>query len=385
MADIVKMKVIGIGGAGCNIVSRMAEHVDDDVVYCCINTDKATLDKSGVEEKVQIGERMTKGQGAGSRPDVGRQAAEESRNNITRAVEGMDAVYITAGMGGGTGTGAAKIVAEEARAAGALTIGVVTTPFRWEGARKMRVAEEGIRELLECVDTLIVIPNENLRKVSEQKVTFASAFSVSDEVLEQIVTRITYLLNNTGYINLDFRDLTAILKNGGLAHLGVGEASGHDKVRDVVNAVVSSELTGTDIKGAQRIIVNIVGSPDVALDDVTAVMEQVQNLADQNANIIFGFSNDEEMNDAIRMTLIATDFNTAAADAAAATPTIKPAPAKEQKVYREAEPAARREPAPVAEPEPEPEAKPEPKKRKSLKDEEWEKALRIFFDDDYKK
>ncbi len=308
MADIINMKVVGIGGAGNSVVSRMKRSGMSGVSYCAINTDKSALASCPAEEKLIIGERLTKGQGAGSRPELGRMAAEESKNAIQKLFEGVDAVFLTAGMGGGTGTGAIPVVAEAARSAGALTVAVVSMPFRWEGARKMRTADQGVQALMEQVDTLFVIPNDNLRKVTDQKVSLANAFAVSDEVLIRAVGGIADLLRSTGFINLDFADLKTVLRSSGLAHLGIGEASGKSKVEEAANAVIHSELMDTDIQGARRVIVNVIGSPDLPMDDVTAVMERIQEAAHEDANIIFGLGFDENLMDAIRLIVIATDF-----------------------------------------------------------------------------
>ena len=308
MAEIINMKVVGIGGAGCSVVSRMKQSDIGGVSYCAINTDRSALGSCAAEEKLAIGERLTKGQGAGSRPEIGRMAAEESKNAIQKLFEGVDAVFLTAGMGGGTGTGAIPVVAEAARSAGVLTVAVVTMPFRWEGARKTRTADQGIQALLEQVDTLFVIPNDNLKKVTDQKVSLANAFSVSDEVLIRAVGGIADLLRSTGFINLDFADLKTVLRSSGLAHLGIGEASGKSKVEEAAAAVIHSELMDTDIVGARRVIINIIGSPDLPMDDLSAVMDRIQQSAHEDANIIFGLGFDENLMDALRVIVIATDF-----------------------------------------------------------------------------
>ena len=318
MAEIINMKVVGIGGAGCSVVSRMKMSGMGGVGYCAINTDRSALGSCAAEEKLIIGERLTKGQGAGSRAEIGRMAAEESKNAIQKLFEGVDAVFITAGMGGGTGTGAIPVVAEAARSAGALTVAVVSMPFRWEGARKMRTADQGVQALMEQVDTLFVIPNDNLRKVTDQKVSLANAFAVSDEVLIRAVGGIADLLRSTGFINLDFADLKTVLRSSGLAHLGIGEASGKSKVEEAANAVIHSELMDTDIQGARRLIINVIGSSDLPMDDVTAVMERIQQAAHEDANIIFGLGFDENLMDAVRLIVIATDFGDSTAAAAPA-------------------------------------------------------------------
>ena len=308
MAEIINMKVVGVGGAGSNVVSRMKRSGMGGVGYACINTDRSALGSAAAEEKLQIGERLTKGQGAGSRPEVGQMAAEEGKNAISKLFEDVDAVFLTAGMGGGTGTGAAPVVAEAARAAGALTIGVVSLPFRWEGARKMRTAEQGVQALLEQVDTLFVIPNDNLGKIAG-KVSFAKSFDVSDEILNRAVGGIADLLRSTGFINLDFADLKTVLRGSGLAHLGIGEASGKSKVEEAAAQVIRSELMETGIAGARRLIVNVIISQDLPMDDVSAVMERIQAAAHPDANIIFGIGFDEKLVDALRVIVIATDFD----------------------------------------------------------------------------
>jgi len=313
MSEIISMKVVGIGGAGNSVVSRMKTSGIGGVAYSAINTDRSALANCAAEEKLAIGERLTKGQGAGSRPELGRMAAEESKNAIQKFFDGVDAVFITAGLGGGTGTGAAPVVAEAARNAGALTIGVVSLPFRWEGARKMRTAEQGLQSLLAQVDTLFVIPNDNIGKVTDQKISFAGSFAVSDEVLIRAVGGIADLLRSTGFINLDFADLKTVLRSSGLAHLGLGEASGKSKVEEAAAAVIRSELMDTSIEGARRLIVNVIGSQDLPMEDVTAVMERIQNAAHPDANIIFGLGFDERLVDALRIIVIATDFDGEAA------------------------------------------------------------------------
>ena len=337
MADIINMKVVGIGGAGNSVVSRMKRSGMSGVSYCAINTDKSALASCPAEEKLIIGERLTKGQGAGSRPELGRMAAEESKNAIQKLFEGVDAVFLTAGMGGGTGTGAIPVVA-----------------FRWEGARKMRTADQGVQALMEQVDTLFVIPNDNLRKVTDQKVSLANAFAVSDEVLIRAVGGIADLLRSTGFINLDFADLKTVLRSSGLAHLGIGEASGKSKVEEAAAAVIHSELMDTDIQGARRLIINIIGSPDLPMDDVTAVMERIQLAAHEDANIIFGLGFDENLMDALRLIVIATDFGDGPALAA---------PAREEV----AEVVEKQKAAPSA-------------SEKGAADEDWDSLFKKFFD-----
>ncbi|MCR4771439.1 MAG: cell division protein FtsZ [Oscillospiraceae bacterium] len=306
--DFIRIKVIGVGGAGNNVVSRMTAVGTGGISYANINTDKAALAASTADELVQIGEKLTHGQGAGANPAVGRMAAEESRNAIEKVFADTDAVFITAGMGGGTGTGAAPVVAGLARDADVLTIAVVTKPFKFEGRAKMEKAEEGISSLLENVDTLFVIPNENLKKVTEQKITFANAFETADGVLNRAVSGIAEILRQTGFINLDFADLTNTLKRSGLAHLGVGEASGKEKVNEVAEKTIYSELTETSVNGAKRVIISVTGSMDLTMDDVDAVVGKIEEAAHPDANIIFGVNFDENLTDAMRVIVIATDF-----------------------------------------------------------------------------
>ena len=309
MEDVVRIKVIGVGGAGNNVVSRMVSSETHGIEFININTDKPTLSVSGADHKLQIGEKLTHGQGAGSNPDIGRRSAEESRNNIAKFFEDTDMVFITAGMGGGTGTGAAPVVAEIAREAGVLTIGVVTKPFKFEGGSKMRAAEAGIEELLERVDTLLVIPNEKLKGVSEQKITFANAFDIADSILHQAVISIADLLRNTSFINSDFADLKTIMRGAGYAHMGVGAASGKGKVEDAARDAIYSPLMETSIEGARRVLINLTGSIDISMEDVESVVGRVQAAAHPDANIIFGVDFNEKMVDALRVIVIATDFD----------------------------------------------------------------------------
>ena len=306
--NVVVIKVAGIGGAGNNVVNRMVAAGTQGVEFIAINTDKPALSASNADAKIQIGEKLTLGQGAGSNPEIGKKAAEESRNNIAKAIENTDMVFIASGMGGGTGTGASPIVADIAREAGALTVGVVTKPFNFEGKRRMAQAEDGIKQLLVKVDSLLVIPNDRLKAVSEQKLTFANAFEIADSVLHQAVVSISDLIKNTGFINLDFADVTAIMKNAGYAHMGVGHAGGKGKAEEAARAAVTSPLMETSIDGARGVLINITGSFDIGLEEVEAAASLVQEAAHPEANIIFGASFDENMEDEIRVVVIATRF-----------------------------------------------------------------------------
>jgi len=307
--NVVVIKVVGVGGAGNNVVNRMAKSGSQGVEFIALNTDKPALAISNADNKVQIGEKLTHGQGAGSNPEIGKKAAEESRNNIAKAIEDADMVFIAAGMGGGTGTGASPVVADIAREAGILTVGVVTKPFSFEGKRRMDQANEGIAALLQKVDALLIIPNDRLKHATDQKLTFANAFEIADDVLLQAVTSISDLIKNTGFINLDFADVTAIMKDAGYAHMGVGHAAGKGKAEEAARAAVSSPLMETSINGARGVLINITGSTDIGLDDIEAAASLVQEAAHPDANIIFGASFDETMDDEIKVTVIATRFD----------------------------------------------------------------------------
>ncbi len=307
--NVVVIKVVGIGGAGNNVVNRMVKSGTQGVEFVSLNTDKPALAISAADNKVQIGEKLTHGQGAGSNPEIGKKAAEESRNNIAKVLEGTDMVFIAAGMGGGTGTGASPVVADIAREQGILTVGVVTKPFSFEGKRRMDQANEGIANLLSKVDALLIIPNDRLKHATDQKLTFANAFEIADDVLLQAVTSISELIKNTGFINLDFADVTAIMKDAGYAHMGVGHAAGKNKAEEAAKAAVSSPLMETSINGARGVLVNITGSLDIGLDDIETAASLVQEAAHPDANIIFGASFDETMDDEIRVTVIATRFD----------------------------------------------------------------------------
>ena len=316
--NVVTLKVVGIGGAGNNVVNRMVKSGTQGVEFVAINTDKQALSVSNADQKIQIGEKMTHGQGAGSDPEIGKRSAEESRNDIAAALENADMVFITAGMGGGTGTGAAPVVADLAREAGILTVGVVTKPFKFEGKRRMDQANEGIKELLEKVDSLLIIPNDRLKFATDQKITLANAFEIADDVLHQAVTSISDLIKNTGFINLDFADVTCIMKNAGFAHMGVGHAAGKGKAEEAARMAVASPLMETSINGARGVLINITGSEDMGLDDIESAASLVQEAAHPEANIIFGASFDPSMEDEIRVTVIATGFDENAAAAAPA-------------------------------------------------------------------
>ena len=278
------------------------------VEFIAVNTDAAALLLSKATHKIQIGEKSTRGHGAGAKPEVGHKAAEESRDEITAALKGTDMVFITAGMGGGTGTGAAPIVAEIAKELGILTVGIVTKPFGFEGKLRMEQAEKGIAALAEHVDSLIVIPNERLKFVSEEKITLKNAFIIADDVLRQGVQSVSELVSLPAYINLDFADVTAVMKDSGYAHMGVGSATGRDKAEACAKTAISSPLIETDMKGARGVIINITASEDIGLEDVELASSIVAQTAHEEANIIWGVSLDPNLNDEMRMTVIATNF-----------------------------------------------------------------------------
>ena len=316
---VTQIKVVGVGGGGGNAVNRMVESNVQGVEFIAVNTDKQVLISSKATTKIQIGEKVTQGQGAGSKPEIGKKAAEESMEALNEALAGTDMVFITAGMGGGTGTGAAPIVAEIARDAGLLTVGVVTKPFKFEGKRRMDQANAGIKELLGCVDSLLIIPNDRLKFATDQKVTLANAFEIADDVLLQAVTSISNLIKNTGFINLDFADVTCIMKNAGFAHMGVGHAAGKGKAEEAARMAVASPLMETSINGAHGVLINITGSEDMDLEDVETAANLVQEAAHPDANIIFGATFDENMDDEIRVTVIATGFDDGTLAASAGT------------------------------------------------------------------
>lgn len=352
--NVVTLKVVGIGGAGGNVVNRMVGSGTTGVEFIAVNTDKQALSMSTADQKIQIGEKLTHGQGAGSDPSVGEKAAEENRNEIAKVLEGTDMVFITAGMGGGTGTGAGPVVADIAREAGVLTVGVVTKPFGFEGKKRMTQAMNGIDELLGKVDSLLVIPNDRLKYATDQKVTFANAFEIADEVLHEAVTSISGLIKNTGFINLDFADVCTIMRGAGFAHMGVGHAVGKGKAEDAAQMAISSPLMETSIKGAKGVLINITGSEDMGLDDVETAANLVQANAHPEANIIFGASFDNTMEDEIRVIVIATGFDEGTPTAKAVSSSIPAQQAagddrKESTASRSGEPAKETKPEPAPE------------------------------------
>jgi len=306
--SVVQIKVIGVGGGGGNAVNRMIKSDIKGVEFIAINTDKHVLLQSQATHKIQIGEKVTRGQGAGARPEIGQRAAEESKETITDALKGTDMIFITAGMGGGTGTGAAPVIAATAKEMGILTVGIVTKPFSFEGKHRMEQAEAGIKELAKSVDSLIVIPNERLKLLSGEKITLANAFDAADDILRQGVKSISELVANAGYINLDFADVSSIMRDAGQAHMGVGRASGKDKAEAAANSAITSPLLETTIDGAHGVIISITASPDVGLDEITQASEIISGAAHPDANIIWGVSFDTSLQDEIIVTVVATGF-----------------------------------------------------------------------------
>ena len=308
MANVTNIKVIGVGGGGGNAVNRMMADGVQGVEFVVMNTDLQALLVSKATQKVQLGAKLTKGRGAGADPDVGKRAAEESKDEIASALKGAQMVFITAGMGGGTGTGAAPVVAEVAHELGILTVGIVTKPFAFEGKRKMKMAEEGISNLLMHVDSLIVIPNERLKLISQEKITLVNAFAAADNVLRQVVESISALLTVPAFINLDFADVRSIMKDAGYAHMGVGSAKGSGKAENAAKAAVSSPLLETSIAGARGVIINITSSPDIGLEEVEEAAGLITDSAHPDANIIWGTAFDETMSDEMLITVVATGF-----------------------------------------------------------------------------
>lgn len=307
--NVVSIKVIGVGGGGGNAVNRMVESGVQGVEFISVNTDMQALNFSQAGTKIQIGEKLTKGQGAGANPEIGRKAAEESKEQIAAALAGTNMVFITAGMGGGTGTGAAPVVAQIAREMGILTVGVVTRPFAFEGKKRLEQALAGIDELNKNVDSLVIIPNEHLKYVSEQKITFKNAFEIADGVLRQAVANISELITVPGFINLDFADVTSVMKDAGYAHIGTGRAAGKDKAAEAARMAISSPLLETSIDMAHGVIVSVIGSDDIGLDEVETAATMVQQAAHPDAHIIFGAFIDDTMDDEIRVVVIATGFD----------------------------------------------------------------------------
>lgn len=325
--SVVNIKVIGVGGGGNNAVNRMIASNVKGADFIAINTDRQALSRSLAPTQLVIGEKITKGFGAGANPSIGARAAEESIDDIKAMLAGADMVFITAGMGGGTGTGAAPVVARVAQEMDILTIGIVTKPFAFEGKRRMEQAEEGIAEFGQYVDSLVVIPNERLKMVSDTRITLFNAFSEADDVLRRGVQSISELINTTGFINLDFADVTAVMNHSGLSHMGIGSASGKDKAEAAAKMALASPLLETSIKGATGVILSISASPDVGLEDVDLACTMFANECNADANIIWGASFDAELEDEMRITVIATGFTKESAAKESAAPAKQEAPA----------------------------------------------------------
>ena len=304
----VNIKVVGVGGGGNNAVNRMITTNVRGVEFIAVNTDKQALSHSGATRKIVIGEKITKGHGAGANPEIGLRAAEESLDEIKAVLEGTDMVFVTTGMGGGTGTGAAPIVARTAKEMGILTVGIVTKPFAFEGKKRMDQAEEGIAKLSEFVDSLIVIPNERLKQVSETRITLLNAFEIADDVLRRGVQSVSELISVHAFINLDFADVTAVMHDAGYAHMGVGTGKGKDKAEVAAKAAISSPLLETSIKGARGVLISITASPDIGLEDVDLAASMVRAEAHPDANIIWGANFDASLEDEMRVSIIATGF-----------------------------------------------------------------------------
>ena len=304
----VNIKVIGVGGGGNNAVNRMIASNIRGVHFVAVNTDRQVIRHSEASSHVIIGEKYTKGWGAGANPEVGARAAEESIEEIKAMLKDADMVFVTAGMGGGTGTGAAPVVARAAQEMGILTIGIVTKPFSFEGRRRAEQAEKGIAELRKYVDSLVVIPNDRLRQVSDTRITLSNAFEVADDVLRRGVQSISDLINQRGFINLDFADVTAVMKDAGYAHMGVGSATGNDKAELASRAAIFSPLLESSISGAHGILINITVSPDVGLEEVNQASEMIAAEAHPDASIIWGVAFDPDLDDEMKITIIATGF-----------------------------------------------------------------------------
>ena len=308
MSDFANIKVIGVGGGGNNAVNRMVDNQIKGVQFLAVNTENQVLELSKADVTIQIGEKVTKGLGAGANPQIGEEAAQESREEITKALEGADMVFVTAGMGGGTGTGAAPIVAECAKEVGALTVGVVTKPFAFEGKRRRAAAEKGIEFLTQKVDTIIVIPNDKLLQVVDKKCSVSDAFSKADEVLRQGIKGISDLIQIPGLINLDFADVKTIMTEQGEALMGIGIGEGENRAADAAKMAINSPLLETSIDGAKGILLNISGSSELGIFEVNEAAQIISDAADPDANIIFGSVIDESLGDKVQVTVVATGF-----------------------------------------------------------------------------
>ena len=338
----VNIKVIGVGGGGGNALNCMVASGVQDIEYIAINTDAKALNNSKATTRIQIGAKLTKGRGAGNQPAIGQQSAEENKDEIEAALKGADMVFITAGMGGGTGTGAAPVVAKIAQEAGILTVAVVTKPFAFEREQKMAQAEKGIMELKKYVDSLIVIPNEKLLEGMDKPLTMRESFALADDILKTGVKSISDLIVEEGYINLDFADVSTIMKGAGYAHLAIGHGSGKDKAKEAANAVIASPLLETSIAGAKRLLINITMSEDILSSDVDNATKMITDKAADNVEFIFGTAFKEDMQDEMTITVIAAGFD------------------EEPDESEEAEESAAEEAAAPDEPEAQPQPQPQP-------------------------
>ena len=309
LEQFAKIKVIGVGGGGNNAVNRMIDHEVKGVDFIVLNTDRQALQSSKAETRLQLGEKITKGLGAGANPDVGGKAAEENRNDIQEAIQDADMIFITAGMGGGTGTGAAPVVAEIAKEMGILTVGVVTKPFTFEGRKRLTQADSGIKKLKEKVDTLVTIPNDRLLQIADKNTTMAEAFVMADDVLKQGIQGISDLISVPNLINLDFADVQTIMYDKGIAHMGIGAASGDNRATEAAKGAIQSPLLETSIEGAKSVLLNITGGPDLGIFEVNEAADLIRQAVDDDANIIFGAGIDENLKDEIQITVIATGFD----------------------------------------------------------------------------
>lgn len=315
-----KIKVVGIGGGGCNAVDRMIEAGLQGVDFIAMNTDFQALNRSHAPHKVQLGTKLTKGLGAGSSPEIGRRAAEENRAEIQELIAGADMVFVTCGEGGGTGTGGAPIIANVAKEVGALTVGIVTRPFKFEGRRRSKAAHDGIGGLREQVDTLIIIPNDRLLDLVSESTSLQESFMLADDILRQAVTGISELILKPGLINLDFADVKKIMENSGTAIIGLGEASGEQRALRAVENAIQSPLLESSIDGASGVLINFVGGRDMSLQEVNQASELVSNRVDEDAEIIFGATVDDEKRDRVRVMILATGFSAEAAERATSHP-----------------------------------------------------------------
>ena len=350
----VNIKVIGVGGGGNNAVNRMISTNIRGVEFIAVNTDNQVLNTSCAAKRLVIGEKITRGKGAGADPDIGKRSAEESIESVKAAIEGADMIFVTTGMGGGTGTGAAPVIAKAARELGILTVGIVTKPFSFEGKRRMAQAEKGIEELSKYVDSLIVIPNERLKQVEDTHITLANAFEIADDVLRRGVQSISDLINVPGLVNLDFADVTSIMKNAGYAHIGVGSAKGSDKAQLAAMTAISSPLLETDIAGARGVLISITASENISLEEVDLASSMIAEQSHPDANIIWGTSFDPTLEDEMRVTIIATGFDH--------VPTMETIPQKKPNANVElhVNPAFAQQQTPAAAPAPQQTAAPAP-------------------------